>query len=64
MQLTFAHEFVLFLREQQDKKTQRRRYSLPKVDLPWFVPNDQLAKKDWGWTPKFDLKRSVKRMLS
>lgn len=26
--------------------------------------NDQLAKKDWGWAPKFDLKRSVKRMLS
>ena len=26
--------------------------------------DDQLAKKDWGWTPKFDLKRSVKRMLS
>ncbi|MAH60146.1 MAG: trigger factor, partial [Flavobacteriaceae bacterium] len=30
---------------------------LPKVD-------DQLAKKDWGWSPKFDLKRSIKRMLS
>ena len=26
--------------------------------------DDQLAKKDWGWTLKFDLKRSVKRMLS
>jgi nucleoside-diphosphate-sugar epimerase len=26
--------------------------------------DDQLAKKDWGWSPKFDLKRSVKRMLS
>jgi len=26
--------------------------------------DDQLAKKDWGWSPKFDLKRSIKRMLS
>lgn len=26
--------------------------------------DDQLAKKDWGWSPKFDLKKSVRRMLS
>ena len=25
---------------------------------------DQLAKTDWGWSPKFDLERSVKRMIS
>ena len=26
--------------------------------------HDQLAKKDWGWCPKFDLERSVQRMIS
>ena len=25
---------------------------------------DQLAKTDWGWSPKFDLERSVKKMIS